>query len=83
MNEKLFMLILIESQKKAIETYCFGKCGKINFGTIIAVEDLGELLNCSEVDCPFLYKEASEPFGEVDGKDLYLRALKSVENEEL
>lgn len=53
-----------------------GFCQKINFGTIIVVDHLGELLNCNEVTCPFVDKETPDPSAVIDGNDLYLRRLK-------
>lgn len=75
MSKKLFMLAL-KIQKPEIEKCCFGVCQKINFGTIIVVDHLGELLNCNEVTCPFVDKETPDPSAVIDGNDLYLRRLK-------
>jgi len=73
MSEKMFVTVW-GLQKAAIETRCFGSCKKVIFGLLMD-EQLGGLSHCFEVNCPFVEKEMSEPFGEVNGTNAYLRKL--------
>ena len=61
-------------QQSEIESHCFGSCKKVIFGLLMD-EQLGGLSHCFEVNCPFVKKEMSEPFGEVNGVNAYLRKL--------
>jgi hypothetical protein len=61
-------------QKDEIMVHCFGSCGKV-IVDLLMDEQLGGLSHCFEVNCPFVEKEMSEPFGDVDGIKAYLRKL--------
>jgi hypothetical protein len=73
MAEKMFVTVW-GLQKAEIEAHCFGSCKKVIFGLLMD-EQFGALSHCFEVNCPFVEKEMSEPFGEVDGVNAYLRKL--------
>jgi hypothetical protein len=76
MGHKMFVTVW-ELQKAEIEAHCFGSCKKVIFGLLMD-EQLGGLSHCFEVNCPFNEREMSEPFGEVNGTNAYLRKLKPV-----
>lgn len=78
MPERMFVTIW-ELQKSEIEVCCFGSCKKVIFGLLMD-EQLGGLSHCFEVNCPFVEKEMSEPFGEVDSTNVYLRKLQPLNN---
>jgi hypothetical protein len=62
-------------QEKEIGCHCFDNCGKVIFGLIMD-EQIGGLSSCHEEKCPHLEVEITEPFGEVNGQNVYLRKLK-------
>jgi hypothetical protein len=78
MSEKMFVTVW-GLQKAEINAHCFGSCKKVIFGLLMD-EQFGGLSHCFEVNCPFVEKEMSEPFGEVNGVNAYLRKLKAVEH---
>jgi len=78
MSEKMFVTVW-GLQKAEINAHCFGSCKKVMFGLLMD-EQIGGLSHCFEVNCPFVEKEMSEPFGEVNGANAYLRKLKAVEH---
>ena len=57
---------------------CNASCKKVIFGLLMD-EQLGGLSHCFEVNCPFVEKEMSEPFGEVNGTNAYLRKLTAAQ----
>jgi hypothetical protein len=77
MPEKMFITVW-GLQKAEIETHCFGSCKKVIFGLLMD-EQLGGLSHCFEANCPFVEKEMSEPFGEVNGTNAYLRKLTAAQ----
>ena len=77
MPEKMFVTV-IELQQAEIEAHCFGSCGKVIFGLLMDAE-LGGLSHCFEANCPFVDKEMTEPFCQVNGTNAYLRKLKTAE----
>ena len=76
MAEKTFVTVW-GLQKDEINHYCFGECKKVIFGLLMD-DELGGLSHCLEANCPFLDQEMNEPFGEIDGYDVYLRKLKDI-----
>lgn len=40
------------TQQRAAESHCFGDCGKISIGTVIADEETGGMFPCFETSCP-------------------------------
>lgn len=77
MPEKMFVTVW-GLQKAEIEAHCFGSCKKVIFG-ILMDEQLGGLSHCFEANCPFVEKEMAEPFGEVNGTNVYLRKLTAAQ----
>lgn len=69
-----------KKQFKLIKKHCLGDCGKISFGGMVAA-DIGILMICCEVQCPYLDKQADEPVGESEmtGESVFLRTLKTHE----
>ncbi len=78
-TDKLFA-VLFPIQKAQIEAWCWGACGHGVCGAI----DLGpcEAVPCNEVNCPHVERELAEPCGNVQGRDVYLRKLKDVDQQE-
>jgi len=74
--DKIFVTVW-ELQKAEINHYCFDNCKKVIFGLIMD-EQLGGLSHCYESHCPFLDREMDEPFGEVNGRNAYLRKLVEI-----
>ena len=77
MTEKMFITVW-GLQKAEIEAHCFDSCKKVIFGLLMD-KQLGGLSHCFEVNCPFVEKEMSEPFGEVNGTNAYLRKLTAAQ----
>ena len=78
--EKMFVTVW-GLQEAEIKRYCFDECGKVMFGLIMD-DQYGGLSHCFESNCPFLDKEMSEPFGEVQGCAAYLRKLQDLPRKE-
>ncbi len=81
MSESKIYALLFDhpTQKGAIDKYCFRECGKIIVGAITD-EQFGAMMVCrTDADkCPCLEKEMDEPFGDVNGENVYLRKLKHI-----
>jgi len=73
---------LIEEQKRAINTHCFGDCGKI----LMEAWDLGPCVGyaCEQDNCPYAHSQAG-PFrmklSEGIEKTIVLRRLKEEKTE--
>jgi hypothetical protein len=52
--------VLAPRQKAAAEAHCFGDCGKLSMGGVIADELTGGLCVCCEPVCPYMAKEMPE-----------------------
>ncbi len=77
---KVFGLITMDKKQQAlIQAHCFGDCGKVSMAGAIMDDQLGGLMVCCEVVCPWLGKEMDDPYGTTMsfGKphEIYLRAL--------
>ena len=77
MPDKMFVTVW-GLQQAEIEAHCFGSCKKVVFGLLMD-EQYGGLSHCFEAACPFVETEMSEPFGEVNGANAYLRKLTAAE----
>lgn len=69
----------LKDQAAIIERTCFGTCGKIIVGAVIAPGFAGgELAVCRTPsgECPAFDKELDQPISTVDGDPLYIRKLK-------
>lgn len=49
--------VLAPTQERAATAHCFGDCGKISMGGVIADEHTGGLFVCCESQCPYMEKE--------------------------
>lgn len=77
---KVFGLMAVHpEQRPLIEKHCFGDCGKISMGGVIADPATGGLMVCCELKCPWLKAEMGEPYGQTmsfgQPHAVYLRAL--------
>lgn len=69
--------ILVPVQQAQVEAWCWGNgCGKGLVGGI----DLGvcAAIPCDQDVCPHVDRQMEEPWGEVDGRQVYLRKLKPL-----
>ena len=66
-------------QKKQLDAWCFGSCGKIKVGAV----DLGfaGLVGsvCHIEEGPHVERDDPEPWMEFEGREYFLRKLKEVE----
>lgn len=78
MTEPLYAIIF-PFQKAQITAWCWGACG---FGQIGAI-DIGPTaaIICQEVECPHLDRQMDESMGEVDGRPVFMRKLKEVDDD--
>ena len=67
-------------QEEEIKHYCFDQCKKVIFG-FLDVEDIGGVSHCYIDDCPYLEAQLDEPFGELNGRNVYLRKLRPIVEE--
>lgn len=77
-NAKIYALVTsIPEQMEIIEDICFGRCKMLIIGAIMD-EYAGLLQPCKtpKEECMAFDKEMAEPFGTVDGEEVYLRKLK-------
>lgn len=65
-------------QEKEVLRYCFDICRKADFG-FQSVVDLGAVSYCTEITCPHLEKETTVPCYSLDGTDVYLRKLQTIQ----
>lgn len=57
MKEVFGVAYLAPTQKVAVQSHCFGDCGKISMAGVIMDDQVGGLFVCCEETCPYQQEE--------------------------
>ena len=79
-KEKRIFAVSPFAQKKEVDKFCFGSCGKILIGALTLCG--GGFFPCGEEICPHEEKHMEEPVGSIESGPVYLRKLKEAADEE-
>jgi len=72
--------ILFPIQETQITAWCWNSaCGHGEIGAVNIGDGLPLAILCGHEDCPHLDRQMDVPMGEVDGRMIYLRKLKEVD----